>query len=63
MDLGPIVESYLATLREKGYRMSIKRLLPGDQNVKQKSFGKDSLLSFHHGFQGREQMRFRTRFF
>jgi hypothetical protein len=43
--------------------MSIKILLPDDQNVKQKSFGKDFLQSFRHGFQGREQLQFRTRFF
>jgi hypothetical protein len=43
--------------------MSIKILLPDDQNVKQKSFDKDFPLSFRHGFQGREQLLYRTRFF
>jgi hypothetical protein len=63
MDSEPIAGSYLATLRGIGYLMSIKRLLPDDQNEKQRSFGKDFPLSFRHGFQDHEQLLHHTKFF
>jgi hypothetical protein len=59
----PIAGSYLAMLREISYPMSIKIFSPDGQNVKQKSSDKDFLQSFHHGFQGHEQLQLRTKFF